>query len=143
MKAVISFELCVARPAARGGAGRGGAAAGRAVCARAPRLIKIAHSRGFDGDHSTPTAATYGRLRRYSDRVQNRRCSPDLAPCDFYLFPKIREIRGKWLTDAEKPVAPHEKAVETAKCECENCFFQWFHRMQQCIDLNGYYFEKQ
>ncbi|GBP93435.1 hypothetical protein EVAR_63811_1 [Eumeta japonica] len=40
--------------------------------------------------------------------------SLDIAPVDFYLFPKMKKtFRGKWLTYAEEAVAPHEKAVET------------------------------
>ncbi|GBP36329.1 Histone-lysine N-methyltransferase SETMAR [Eumeta japonica] len=40
--------------------------------------------------------------------------SPDLAPCDFYLFSNIKEkLRGKWFMDAEKTVALYEKTVET------------------------------
>ncbi|GBP18064.1 hypothetical protein EVAR_17011_1 [Eumeta japonica] len=39
--------------------------------------------------------------------------SANLAPCDFYLFPKIKEeLRVKWFTGAEEAVAAHEKAVE-------------------------------
>lgn len=70
--------------------------------------------------------------------------SPDLAPCDFYLFPKIKEkLRGKRFMDAEEAVAAFQKAVEeTPKDEWAKCFSQWFHRMQRCIDVHGDYFEK-
>lgn len=70
--------------------------------------------------------------------------SPDLAPCDFYLFPKIKEkLRGKHFMDAEEAVAAFQNAVEeTPKAEWARCFSQWFHRMQRCIDVNGRYFEK-
>ncbi|GBP59458.1 hypothetical protein EVAR_35407_1 [Eumeta japonica] len=50
--------------------------------------------------------------------------SPDLALCDFCLFPKIikKKLREKWFTDAEEAVAEYEKAVEaTPKCEREKC----------------------
>ncbi|GBP88742.1 Histone-lysine N-methyltransferase SETMAR [Eumeta japonica] len=77
--------------------------------------------------------------------LQTNSDSPDLVPCDFYLLPKIIEkLRGNWFTDTEKAVAAYEKAVEaTSKCEWAKSFFQWLHRMQRCIDLNGHYFEKQ
>ncbi|GBP81434.1 hypothetical protein EVAR_64001_1 [Eumeta japonica] len=51
-------------------------------------------------------------------------CNPrgrgsDLAPCDFYLFPEVKEIvRGKCFVDDEEAVASREKAVgTTAKVE--------------------------
>ncbi|GBP64407.1 hypothetical protein EVAR_43184_1 [Eumeta japonica] len=50
--------------------------------------------------------------------------SLDLAPCDFYLFPKIKEkLYGTWHTDAEEAVVSYDNAVEatpkaplTARC---------------------------
>lgn len=70
--------------------------------------------------------------------------SPDLAPCDFYLFPKIKEkLRGKLFMNTEEAVGAFQKAVEeTPKDDWAKCFSQWFHRMQRCIDVNGHYFEK-
>ncbi|GBP17736.1 Histone-lysine N-methyltransferase SETMAR [Eumeta japonica] len=52
--------------------------------------------------------------------------SPDIAPYDFYLFPKIKEtLQGKWFTDAEEAVAAYDKGVEaTLKCEWTKCFSQ-------------------
>ncbi|GBP69180.1 hypothetical protein EVAR_98252_1 [Eumeta japonica] len=54
---------------------------------------------------------------------------PDLAPCDFYLFRKMKEkLGGKWFTDAEEAGAAYKKAVEaTPKCEWAKCFSHWFH----------------
>ncbi|XP_052753346.1 histone-lysine N-methyltransferase SETMAR-like [Galleria mellonella] len=70
--------------------------------------------------------------------------SPDLAPCDIYLFRKIKEkLRGKRFMDAEEAVATFRKAAEEIpKDEWAKCFSQWFYRMQRCIDVNGHYFEK-
>ncbi|CAK1593306.1 unnamed protein product [Parnassius mnemosyne] len=40
-------------------------------------------------------------------------CSPNLALCDFYLFPKIKEkLRGKHFMDAEEAMAAFQNAVE-------------------------------
>ncbi|GBP33745.1 hypothetical protein EVAR_17073_1 [Eumeta japonica] len=44
---------------------------------------------------------------------------PDLAPCGFYLFPKIKEeFRGKRFADAEEAVAEYEKAVAASRIRC-------------------------
>ncbi|KAI8421508.1 hypothetical protein MSG28_009551 [Choristoneura fumiferana] len=62
--------------------------------------------------------------------------SPDLAPCDFYLFPKIKEkLQGKLFMNTEEAVGAFQKAVEeTPKDEWAKCFSQWFHQMQRYID---------
>ncbi|GBP83144.1 hypothetical protein EVAR_66902_1 [Eumeta japonica] len=41
--------------------------------------------------------------------------SPDLASWYFYLSRKIKELQGKWLTDADEAVAAYEKAVEATQ----------------------------
>ena len=67
--------------------------------------------------------------------------SPDLAPCDFWLFDEIK----RHLDDQ-----PDEKALETAitrileaipKEEYAKTFKKWIDRMQQCINNKGDYFE--
>ncbi|GBP44777.1 hypothetical protein EVAR_86592_1 [Eumeta japonica] len=59
--------------------------------------------------------------------------SPDIAPCNFYLFPKVKEkLREKWFTDAEQAVVAYEKVVDTTPITSS----------RQSV-LNGHYFEKQ
>ncbi|GBP82390.1 hypothetical protein EVAR_49699_1 [Eumeta japonica] len=50
--------------------------------------------------------------------------SPDLIPCQFYLYPKKKaKLQGKWFSDGEETVTAYEKGVEAIpKCE--------FHRLQ-------------
>lgn len=69
--------------------------------------------------------------------------SPDLAPCDFFLFPKLKEkLRGKKF---EK-----EKQLDWAVCRILkdlskngflDVFRQWLVRCQKCLDRDGGYFE--
>ena len=70
--------------------------------------------------------------------------SPDLAPCDFFLFPKTKEkIRGQRFSSNEEAITAYESALldipEEAWIET---FSKWFQRMEKCIRLNGEYFEK-
>ena len=70
--------------------------------------------------------------------------SPDLAPCDFFLFPKLKEnLRGKRFDDND--------AVRTwvegwFLEQGENFFLDGIrtlrHRLQKCIDIGGDYVEK-
>lgn len=70
--------------------------------------------------------------------------SPDLTPCDFFLFPKIKDkMRSLWLDSPEKVVEAYEKLVADISPEhWAQCFDEWFHRMQKCIDFYGEYVEK-
>lgn len=71
--------------------------------------------------------------------------SPDLAPCDFFLFPTIKnKMRGLQYNSPEEAIEAYEKNVsEVTPEQWAQCFKDWFLRMQKCIDCNGEYFEKQ
>jgi hypothetical protein len=69
--------------------------------------------------------------------------SPDLAPCDFYLFPKFKSVfEGTHFMSVENVKA---KTVEILNSLTEhdllNCFEHWQHRMQLCVNSEGDYFE--
>ncbi|GFV01538.1 protein GVQW3 [Trichonephila clavipes] len=69
--------------------------------------------------------------------------SPDLAPCDFYLFPKVKSaLKG---TRFESVEAVKENAAgvlkELTKDDFQHCFQQWKIRMERCRDREGVYIE--
>ncbi|KAI6656250.1 hypothetical protein LOD99_11321 [Oopsacas minuta] len=66
--------------------------------------------------------------------------SPDLAPCDFFLFPTIKEkIRGVRFKSPEEARLEFEEALWSLPEEkWHSCFDSWFHRMQLCIDCCGH-----
>ncbi|GFV60152.1 putative mariner transposase [Trichonephila clavipes] len=69
--------------------------------------------------------------------------SPDLAPCDFYLFPKVKSaLKG---TRFESVEAVKEKAArvlkELTKDDFQHCFQQWKIRMERYRDREGVYIE--
>lgn len=69
--------------------------------------------------------------------------SPDLAPCDFFLFPKVKAVlKG---TRFESVEAVKEKATEVmnsvSQNELQHCFAQWKVRMEHCRDRGGEYIE--
>ena len=69
--------------------------------------------------------------------------SPDLAPCDFYLFPKLKEhLRGHHFQTIEEL----QKAVETwSKTQSQDFYARGFEKLldryYKCINLNGDYVE--
>ena len=69
---------------------------------------------------------------------------PDFSPCDFCLFPKIKEqLHGKYFQDInELHATVHEQMEDLQKEDFYQCYEQWFERMNKCISAQGYYFEQ-
>jgi len=68
---------------------------------------------------------------------------PDLAPCDFLLFPKIKSVlKGTRFKSVDAVMA---KATEfTNKLsddDLQHCFQQWKIHMERCRDRGGEYIE--
>ena len=70
--------------------------------------------------------------------------SPDLAPCDYFLFPKIKkELKGKHFQSRDELLEAMMVELEKIKTEdLSHCFSSWFSRMKKCIQQKGSYFEK-
>lgn len=70
--------------------------------------------------------------------------SPDLAPCDFFLFPTVKKMmRGRTFRDSNEAVEEFRRLFFDLPQEAFiKCFEDWFLRMNRCIELGGVYFEK-
>ena len=70
--------------------------------------------------------------------------SPELVPCDFWLFSTIKdELRGKRFSTNEELAGALFEVIDTIpKDEWKMCFNKWFNRMKKCIEYHGEYFEK-
>ena len=69
--------------------------------------------------------------------------SPDLAPADFFLFPKLRAtLKGRRFQTAEEI---QENAIREVRAITESAFQeafkQWKKRWERCISSRGDYFE--
>jgi hypothetical protein len=69
--------------------------------------------------------------------------SPDLAPCDFFLFPKLKHsLKGTHFQSTEDI---QRKTTDLLKGFTQNyfqrCFHAWKERMQHCIEAQRNYFE--
>ena len=65
--------------------------------------------------------------------------SPDLAPCDFFLFPRMKKVlKGKSFADVEEV---KKKTMEALKGitlqEFQDCFEKWKTRLDWCNTSNG------
>jgi len=69
--------------------------------------------------------------------------SPDLAPCNFWLFPKLKNaLTGQRFAD----ISDFQSNVKTllqgiAENDFQDCFRHWHHRLTKCIASKGEYFK--
>ena len=65
--------------------------------------------------------------------------SPDLAPCDFWLFPKLRGYRYETIEEMKEAMT---KVIDTLTQEDFHGAFQnLLERYNKCIAAEGDYFE--
>ena len=64
--------------------------------------------------------------------------SPDLAPCDFWLFPKLRGCRYETIGEMKEAVT---KVIDTLTKEDFHGVFQKLLERDKCIAAGGDYFE--
>mgnify|MGYP003415101186 FL=1 len=71
--------------------------------------------------------------------------SPDLAPCDFWLFPELKKyLKGIHFESDDELKRAVETWFKMQPLEFfANGFQKWVSRWRKCIDLNGDYVEKQ
>ena len=69
--------------------------------------------------------------------------SPDLAPCDFWLFPKLKEnLRGNRYSTIENMKEAVTRVLNTLTQEdFQGAFQKLLERYNKCIDVRGEYFE--
>jgi len=69
--------------------------------------------------------------------------SPDLAPCDFWLFPKLKNpLKGRRFDDVEEIKRNATKRLlAIPKAEYKECFRKWEDRWKKVVASKGEYFE--
>ena len=71
--------------------------------------------------------------------VPHRPYSPDLGPCDFWLFPKLRSSRYEKTEEMKEAVT---KVIDTLTQEdFHGAFQKLLERSNKCIAAGGEYFE--
>lgn len=76
-------------------------------------------------------------------QVQQPPYSPDLAPCDFFLFPKVKKVmKGRRFDDVDDIKTNTTKELQAIpKEDFQKCYLQWQERWRKCIHSQGEYFE--
>jgi hypothetical protein len=69
--------------------------------------------------------------------------SPDLAPSDFFLFPKKKEIlKGRYFADSDDIRSNTTAALKAMpQNQFQNCFEGWTGRWHRCVASQGVYME--
>jgi hypothetical protein len=69
--------------------------------------------------------------------------SPDLAPCDFFLFPKLKlKLKGCWFDTIEEIQAELQRVLDTlTEKDFQEPFKKWRRRWDRCLCAGGNYFE--
>ncbi|XP_071649994.1 protein GVQW3-like [Temnothorax longispinosus] len=69
--------------------------------------------------------------------------SPDLAPCDFFLFNRIKKpLRGTRFSSREEIMEKSKTALMAIpNTEYKKCFEDWIKRWHKCVAVDGKYFE--
>jgi len=69
--------------------------------------------------------------------------SPDLAPCDFFLFPQLKKTmkgcRFNYVEDIQANATRQLRAI--TKSDYQRCFRRWQECWNKCIQAQGHYFE--
>jgi len=75
--------------------------------------------------------------------IPHRPYSPDLAPCDFFLFPKLKLwMKGRTFDTIEEIQEESHRVLDTVlKMDFQGCFQAWQKRWDHCIRAKGKYFE--
>ena len=69
--------------------------------------------------------------------------SPDLSPCDFFLFPLLKKTLSgrRYGSRCALGSAIHQCLLGVPKEAYLSAFKEWISRLQKCVDVKGEYFE--
>jgi len=69
--------------------------------------------------------------------------SPDLEPCDFFLFPKMKfKLKGRRFDTIEDILAETQKVLDTlTEKNFQDAFQKWRRQWDRCLHAGGNYFK--
>jgi len=82
-----------------------------------------------------------GSDKHSTAQLQQPPYSPDLALCDFFLFPRHKNVlKGHWF-EATEDIKWYstKKLLDIPKEEFAKCFQQWQKRWAKCVVVEGNY----
>jgi histone-lysine N-methyltransferase SETMAR len=113
-----------------------------------PEVLSDLNVRGLMLHHDNASSHTASLTQKFLDdnrvkRVPHASYSPDLAMCDFWLFPGLkRHLRGiKFNSEEEIDSAVMAYFDIIPREAWREAFSMWQKRMERCIEVGGDYFE--
>ena len=69
--------------------------------------------------------------------------SPDLSPCDFFLFPRLKKMLSgnKYSSRISLGSAIYQCLQQIPKEDYLSAFHDWVKRLKKCVSVKGEYFE--
>ena len=69
--------------------------------------------------------------------------SPDLSPCDFFLFPRLKKMLSgnKYMSRSSLGSAIYQCLQQISKEDSLSAFCDWVKRLQKYVSVKGEYFE--
>ena len=116
-------------------------------------LVTIRNDQAKDGQESTfytttPSLISVRLLSLFlaSEKVKvlnHPPCSPDLSPCDFFLFPRLKKMLSgnKYTSRSSLGSAIYQCLQQIPKEDYSSAFRDWVKRSQKCVSVKGEYFE--
>jgi hypothetical protein len=93
--------------------------------------------------HKETIGSTISGKKKQTPVLHHAPYSPDMVPCDFFLFPKLKHsLKGTHFQSSEDIQRKMTDLVKGFTLnDFQKCFHAWKERMQHCIDAQGNYFE--
>ena len=78
-----------------------------------------------------------------SEKVKVLNHSPDLSPCDFFFFPRLKRMLSgnKYTSRSSLGSAIYQCLQQIPKEDYLSAFCDWVKRLQKCVSVKGEYFE--
>jgi len=91
--------------------------------------------------HTSPVVREFLTKNKVST-VPHPAYLPDLAPCDFYVFPKMKlRLKERGFASIEEVQAESQQILNTLMpADLSECFQKWQNRWDRCIQAQGHYF---
>jgi len=105
-----------------------------------------------DGDrilhHNNAPAHTSHLVQQFlakhgTAQLQQPPYSPDLVPCDFFLFPRLKKVLKGHRFEATEDIKLNstKTLLDIPEEEFTKCFHQWQKRWAKCVAAEGNYVE--
>ena len=107
------------------------------------KVVKL-HSDNAPAHASKMTQEYMAANSSWINPVEHPPYSPDLAPCDFWLFPKAKSLLGGIHIEGKTVRHQWERVCRQLNSDdFVEAYEKWLRRCQKCVDLHGGYVEKE